>query len=256
MLSRRISKEKRQGRISAEIARRIYEEIANGGLSPGEKLPAERDLAQRMKVSRVSVREAYRSLAELGILTIRRGAEGGAFIADVDHEPVKRSLSLLLRLARTSFEELTEARVLLEPAIARLAAERADAESVKRLDAMLRKQEEMAREQRDPHRYDLHFHRLVAECTRNLPLMMVMNSVADLALETIAQMDLTNEVNRHGLELHAQIANAIRKRDGDTAYQTMLSHVEEVQSDLTRALARRTKRSSASRRRSGSRSRS
>ena len=242
MLSRKIPKEKRQGRISAEIARRIHDGIANGSLAPGEKLPAERDLAAKLKVSRVSVREAYRSLAELGILTIKRGAEGGAFIADVDHEPVTRSLSLLFRLGRTSLDELMEARVLLEPIIARLAAERADQASVDRLEDLRRKQEEMAKGRDDPHRYDLQFHRLVAECTKNLPLIMVMNSVADLALETIGQMELTNEVNRHGVDLHARIADAIRKGDGDTAYDTMLTHVRDVQTHLTRALVRRKKR--------------
>ena len=107
-------------RVSETIARRIQRAISNGKLEPGEKLPAERDLAKRLSVSRVSVREAYRSLAELGLLSVKRGAEGGAFIADVDHQPVTRSLSLMLRLGRTSHEELTEARVLLEPPIAGL----------------------------------------------------------------------------------------------------------------------------------------
>ena len=87
----------RSGRVSETIARRIKKQISTGALLPGEKLPAERDMAQRFRTSRVSVREAYRSLEELGLLTIRRGAEGGAFIADIDHGPVMRSLSLMLQ---------------------------------------------------------------------------------------------------------------------------------------------------------------
>ena len=83
----------RSGRVSETIARRIKKQISTGALLPGEKLPAERDMTQRFRTSRVSVREAYRSLEELGLLTIRRGAEGGAFIADIDHGPVMRSLS-------------------------------------------------------------------------------------------------------------------------------------------------------------------
>lgn len=236
MLSRKLSKAGRQGRVSAEIARRIQQGIAEGTLAPGEKLPAERDLAQRLEVSRVSVREAYRSLAELGLLVVKRGAEGGAFINDVDHEPVTRSLSLMLRLGRTSLEELTEARVLLEPLIARLAAQRADATDIERLDDLLQKQEATIKGDGNPRRYDLRFHRLVAECTKNLPLIMVMNSVADLALEAIAQMEIGRDVNRHVLDFHARITDAIRRGDGDAAHKIMLKHVHDVQSRLAKAL--------------------
>src|SRR2546427_2252666 len=116
---------RRSGRVSETIARRIKKQISDGALVPGEKLPAERHMAQRYRTSRVSVREAYRSLEELGLLTIRRGAEGGAFIADIDHRPVMRSLSLMLRLGKTSNDEITEARLLIEPPIARLADPRA-----------------------------------------------------------------------------------------------------------------------------------
>src|SRR5882762_3539172 len=102
----------RRGRVSDVIARRIKKQISEGRLTAGHKLPAERDMARQFKTSRVSVREAYRSLEELGLLQIRRGAEGGAFILKVNHEPVFRSLSLVLGLNRTSHRELTEARML------------------------------------------------------------------------------------------------------------------------------------------------
>src|SRR5437868_11860093 len=110
-----------QARVSEAIVHRIKKQIAEGRLAAGHKLPAERDMARQFKTSRVSVREAYRSLEEVGLLRIRRGAEGGAFIAQFDHEPVRRSLSLVLGLGNSSHEEVTEARMLLEPSIARLA---------------------------------------------------------------------------------------------------------------------------------------
>lgn len=237
MLSRKLPKE-RQGRVSAEIARRIQKGIAEGKLIPGEKLPAERDLAQKLKVSRVSVREAYRTLAELGLLVVKRGAEGGAFITDVDHGPMTRSLSMMLRLGRTSHEELTEARLLLEPHIARLAAERADSRDIERLEDLIHKQEATVKGNGNPRRYDLQFHRLVAACTKNLPLIIVMNSLADLALEAIAQIDIGRDVNKHILNFHSRIADAIRRRDGDAAHKIMLSHIHDVQSRLGSALVR------------------
>src|SRR5712691_7941932 len=223
-------------RVSATIARRIQKQITEGKLAPGEKLPAERDLARRLSVSRVSVREAYRSLEELGLLITKRGAEGGAFITDVDHEPVTRSLSLMLRLGRTSHEELTEARLLLEPPIARLAAERADAADIERLADLVRKQEQAIKGNGNPRQYDLQFHRLVAQCAKNLPLLIVMNSLADLAPEAIAQIDIGRDVKKHVVDFHSAILDAIRRRDGDAAYKIMLSHIHDVQSRLRKAL--------------------
>ncbi|HEY8181987.1 MAG TPA: FadR/GntR family transcriptional regulator [Thermoanaerobaculia bacterium] len=225
-------------RVSETIARRIQRAITTGKLEPGEKLPAERDLAKKLNVSRVSVREAYRSLAELGLLSVKRGAEGGAFIADFDHEPVTRSLSLMLRLGRTSHEELTEARVLLEPPIARLAALRANAEDIRRLEELVEKQEAAIKGNGNPRRYDLQFHRLVADCTKNLPLIIVMNSLADLALEAFARIDIGTDVKRHTVDFHQKVIDAIRRRDSEAAYQEMLRHVRDVQSRLGKVFER------------------
>src|SRR6478672_2060248 len=124
----------RSHRVSDVIARRIKKQISDGRLTAGHKLPAEREMARQFRTSRVSVREAYRSLEELGVLSIRRGADGGAFIAAVDHAPVLRSLALVLGLAKTSHKELTQARLLIEPPIARLAALRARKGDIVRLE--------------------------------------------------------------------------------------------------------------------------
>ncbi len=228
----------RPGRVSEAIARRIKKAISEGRLVSGEKLPAERDLAQRSKASRVSVREAYRSLEELGLIFVKRGAEGGAFISDVDHEPVSRSLSFMLRLGRTSHEELTEARLLIEPPVARLAARRASEEDIEQLRELLRKQEAALKGDGDPRQYDLQFHRLVAECAKNLPLKIVMNSVADLTVEAISRIDLSADVQRHVLFFHKRVFEAIRRRDEEAAYKLMLRHVLEVQSRLAKTFSR------------------
>lgn len=245
MLSRRLPKGRR-GRVSEAITQRIQKAISGGKLVPGEKLPAERDLAQRLKVSRVSVREAYRALAELGLLEVKRGAEGGAFIADIDHEPVTRSLALMLRLGRTSHEELTEARLLLEPPIARLAARRAGPQDIERLEDLVRKQEQAIKGNGNPRRYDLQFHRLVAQCAKNLPLMIVMNSVADLELEAISNIDISQDVKKHVINFHRRILDAIRSRDDAAAYEIMLHHVLDVQARLGKVFARKQARGARS----------
>ena len=243
----------RRGRVSETIVRRIKKQISEGRLLAGHKLPAEREMARQFKTSRVSVREAYRSLEELGVLRIRRGADGGAFIVKLDHEPVLRSLSLVLGLAKTSHKELTEARMLIEPPIARLAALRALKEDVARLEQVLMQEEKDAALRTGPFRpTGSQFHRSVADCARNLPLIVLMNALADVTANAAAALDVSARA-RHRLSnchYHRQIFEAIRRRDGQAAYTIMAEHVGDIQGRVRRSLkqpktALRTARSAA-----------
>jgi GntR family transcriptional repressor for pyruvate dehydrogenase complex len=232
----------RPGRVSETIVRRIKKQISDGRLAAGHKLPAEREMARQFKTSRVSVREAYRSLEELGVLRIRRGADGGAFIAKVDHEPVLRSLALVLGLAKTSHKELTEARLLIEPPIARLAARRARKEDIARLERALEQEEQQAAVRTAPFRpTGSQFHRLIAACARNLPLIVLMNVLADLTADAAAALDVSLRA-RHRLQnchYHRLIFDAIRQRDGEAAYTIMAEHVGDIQGRVHRSLKKR-----------------
>ncbi len=232
----------RQGRVSETIVRRIKKQISDGRLAAGHKLPAEREMARQFKTSRVSVREAYRSLEELGVLRIRRGADGGAFIAKVDHEPVLRSLALVLGLAKTSHKELTEARMLIEPPIARLAALRARKEDIARLKRALEQEEHEAAVRTAPFRpTGSQFHRLIAAGARNLPLIVLMNALADLTADAASALDVRLRA-RHRLrncQYHRLIFDAIRQRDGEAAYTIMAEHIGDIQGRVHRSLQRR-----------------
>jgi GntR family transcriptional regulator, transcriptional repressor for pyruvate dehydrogenase complex len=232
----------RQGRVSETIVRRIKKQISDGRLVAGHKLPAEREMARQFKTSRVSVREAYRSLEELGVLSIRRGADGGAFIAVVDHAPVLRSLALVLGLAKTSHKELTQARLLIEPPIARLAALRARKEDIARLERELKKEEQEASVRTGPFRpTGSEFHRLVAACARNLPLVLLMNALADLTASAAATLDVAAR-EKHRLQnchFHRHIFDAIRRRDGEAAYAIMSEHIGDIQGRVRRSLKKR-----------------
>jgi GntR family transcriptional repressor for pyruvate dehydrogenase complex len=228
-------KDTTDGRVSETITRRIRKAITDGRLAPGEKLPAEREMAGRLRASRVSVREAYRSLAEAGLVSIRRGAEGGAFIADFDPAPMSRNLTFLLRLGRTSHEELTEARALLEPSVARLAARRARREDLARLEALLRREQAVPRGSGEARCIHLDFHRQVAECARNLPLSILIRATNDFASEIAQDIVISADLHAHIVADHARIFEAIRKRDEEAAAETMLGHVHDVQVRLRRA---------------------
>jgi GntR family transcriptional repressor for pyruvate dehydrogenase complex len=228
-------KETTDGRVSETIVRRIRKAITEGRLAPGEKLPAEREMAGRLRASRVSVREAYRSLAEAGLVSIKRGAEGGAFIADFDPAPMSRNLTFVLRLGRTSHEELTEARALLEPSVARLAARHAGPEDLARLEELLRAEQAAPRGSGEARCLHLEFHHRVAECARNLPLAILVRAITDLSSEVAQDVVISTEFHAHIVGDHARIFEAIRSHDEAGAAAAMLSHVRDAQGRLRRA---------------------
>jgi GntR family transcriptional repressor for pyruvate dehydrogenase complex len=229
----------RQGRVSETIVRRIKKQISEGRLATGHKLPAEREMARQFKTSRVSVREAYRSLEELGVLRIQRGADGGAFIVKVDHGLVLRSLSLVLRLGQTSHQELTEARMLIEPPIARLAALRARKEDIARLERVLVREEKEAGTQPASFRPTRsQFHRSVADCARNLPLVVLMNALADLTADAASVLEVSTRarLRQKNCRFHRLIFEAIRRHDGNAAYAITARHVGDIQGRVRQSL--------------------
>src|SRR3990167_6105938 len=131
----------RSTRIYEEIVRQVKQMITEGRLKSGDQLPPERDLAEKFRVSRTSVREALRALESLGLLEIRPGE--GTFVREVSVEALIEPLALLMVSQRETIGELFEARRVLEPAIAALAAARATPEEVQEMERIL---EEQARE--------------------------------------------------------------------------------------------------------------
>ena len=133
-------------RIYEEIVRQIKAMIAEGRLKSGDRLPPERDLAEKFVVSRTSVREALRALESLGLVEIRPGE--GTFVREVSVEALIEPLALVMASQREAIGELFEARRLLEPAIAALAAGRATPEEIQEMERILDEQaKEIARGQ-------------------------------------------------------------------------------------------------------------
>jgi len=234
-----------QGRISDLIAERIRTAVSDGILAPGSRLLSERELAQRLNASRESVREAYRSLEVAGLLVIRRGKEGGAFVRDLDHQPVTRSLSMLLRLGKTTHRELTEARLLIEPPIARLAARRATRSDIEAMADLIDRHTEAIKGNEDPRKYDLQFHRIMAECAKNLPLTILMNSLADLMVEALSDIDIPLETRSRTVDFHRIVFEAIQKKDEDRAFDLMQQHIGDVQKRLKKPWVHRKRKTPA-----------
>jgi len=228
----------KQRRVSEEVADQLREAIFSGQLEPGDKLPPERQLAQQFRVSRSVLREALRSLERVGLLVIKRGYGGGAFVSEMDKSAVSRSLSVMIRLGETSVDDLTEARLIYEPEIARLAAERATEEDLTEIKRLVDEQKAELTGHTFGQPTNLSFHRLIAEATKNPVLVILMDAVMEPVGESIEHLKLPRRANEKTLSAHERLYRAIKAHKPDLAYRIMLKHVLEFREMLRQAAVR------------------
>jgi GntR family transcriptional repressor for pyruvate dehydrogenase complex len=131
----------RQLRISEEIISQLKQSILLGHFKPGDKLPAERDLAEEFRVSRVAIREALRTLENAGFLVTRQGAGGGAYVTDLNFENLAKTFLDLFMANKISIPEMHQLRILVEPEVARLAASKVTPEFAQQLKDALEAEE-------------------------------------------------------------------------------------------------------------------
>jgi GntR family transcriptional repressor for pyruvate dehydrogenase complex len=222
------------GKISERIARQIKDTILSGSMKSGDRLPPERELVGHFQASRISIREALKSLETSGLLAIKPGS--GVFVAEVNSKPMSESLSSILRIQKTSINELTEARIILEPSIARLAAERMTPEEFLKLEQniedtlMILKSDSPAPEQ------NIRFHSLIAEATHNPVITSTMNPIFDVLkemnLEIKDNLPTRLELSRDALEYHKKILKAFREKNSQKIYELMLKHIFQNQGGL------------------------
>jgi DNA-binding FadR family transcriptional regulator len=228
-------------RLSDQIAETLEAMIANGRLSPGERLPSERDLAARLEVSRPSLREAIQKLNSKGLLSTRRG--GGTYVSE-NLEPsfVSPLLSLLRQQPESRFDVL-EIRHALEGMAAYYAALRGtdgDKENIRRhFDAMQAKHG--SPDPMDEARADAEFHLSIVEASHNLVLLHVMRGLFTLLQSSISHnLDKLYTLPRVFDPLnhqHERLMNAIIEGDpgkARTAAQEHLIFVEESLQQIDR----------------------
>jgi DNA-binding FadR family transcriptional regulator len=220
--------------LSEEVAERLQRAILSGTFKLGDRLPSELELAHWFGVSRVVVREALRTLENLGLVAIKGGRTGGIFVASSDVHLFQRALLLNLRLQGLSVEELIEARLIYEPEVARLAAVRATADDLALLERILEQQREEVEHGYFVHPTNLSFHRAMAQATRNPLLEMVIQVVLELIRDRVARWKLPEGSWQRILARHERLYEALRGRDPEEACRVMREHVLEVGEMLTR----------------------
>lgn len=221
-------------RINEAVSHQIREAIFSGLLVTGQKLPPERELAQRFQTSRVALREALRSLEKEGMITIKRGFGGGAFVADFDSalRALTDSLQIVVKLGEAKPACLTEVRSLLEPQIASLATLRADPAELAAIEAVVLTQEKELEDGELSRKLDMEFHRRLADAAHNPVLKIVVHAVNQSLRDAIFRSKLKRNMRARVVGFHRKIFEAVRRRDAALAHSIMAEHIADVQCHL------------------------
>ena len=223
------------GRISEIIVEQIRLLMRQGQLKPGDRLPPERDLCERFGVSRVTVREALRMLESSGLVEIRVGARGGAFVTAPSSDRVGEGLADLLPLSVISAPDVTEVRKILEAGIVPLVCERATEEDLADLEAICQRSEAALAAGDYSMDMSLEFHIRVAQATHNPAVVMLVESFRGPILMSLQQAhEAAPEMGGLSTREHEQFIEAVRRRDVDTASTIMREHLERTAHRLGR----------------------
>jgi DNA-binding FadR family transcriptional regulator len=207
-----------------ETVARLGNAVRLGLLSPGERLPAERDLAEQLGISRSTLRAALKTLTQTGHLTAARGRSGGTFVT-----PNPPSAGAVNVIEFTAWREVLDNRIAVELGVAHLAAERATREDIARMEDMCASMDEMFDDVDGFRRCDARFHICLAESTRSQRLVSAM---------TAAQGDLTSlletvpgppEWLEAANDSHRRIIDAIRRHNPAVAVKRMREHVDSTE---------------------------
>ena len=215
----------RLARASDEVVQQIKALIFGGRLASGDPLPSEKDLTEQFGLSRITIRDALRVLESEGLIEIKVGARGGAFVAQPSAQRVSESLTNLLRLQRITIQELIEARLAVEPHVASLAAKRATAADIAAMEQAV----ESARAGRtagDPRfmPHSVAFHMALAEAAKNQVLLSTVNSIRTPFQEALATLPADDMAER-AIADHRQILDAIKAHDPQRAQRLMHAHI-------------------------------
>jgi GntR family transcriptional repressor for pyruvate dehydrogenase complex len=214
-------------RLYQDIVGQIQGFIQEGILKPGDRLPSERELAERLQVSRSSLREAMRALELQGLVVSRPGA--GTFVTTDSLDTLNSIIVSSLTEARDALNNIFEVRHLLEPQIAALAAERATQEDTQRMaDALDQQEQQLARGETGVEG-DTAFHFAVAQATRNGALVQVMSTISDILRQSRDQSLQTPGRPQRSLASHKQMLDMILEGNVEGAMSAMEHHILEVE---------------------------
>ena len=215
-LSQRIEKD-----IKNAIASRIYK--------PLEKLPSERDLMGQFNVSRTTIREALMSLQSSGLIVVKRGVNAGAYVSEINPDPITENFRNLIKFGMINFVHLTEARLYIEPEAARIAAICREEKDIEMLNELLGKAEASNKTSgKEARLINIRFHVEIAKVTQNPIIVFISESITQVYSTVIVEMTKTKlskgDVIKN-IDAHRYILDSIIRKDEKEAFERAKNHI-------------------------------
>jgi len=218
-------------RIHEEIIAQIREELADGRLKSDDRLPSERDLSERFQVSRASVREAIRALESMGLVTSKTG--DGTYVSTGSEVLLSPLVSIILQ-QKDVLLDIFEARKVIEPEIAALAAKRASPEEIQQMEEVLEVQAQQIAAGDSGVEADTTFHSLLTQSTKNKVFLRLNDAVVDSLRETRERSLQIHGRPARSLAGHREILDAIRAKNPAEARKAMLYHLTAIEQNVLR----------------------
>lgn len=219
-------------RAFEDISEQIKCLIYNGALKTNDRLPSERELAEQFNTGRMSVREALRILEESGFISIKQGADGGAFVKELDSTGMTKSLSGLINVGSLTIQEIKEARIAIESIILESGIKHFTKEQLAALESNIKTCEQFYKSSKKdeyPNFADEQlgkFHVLMAETSKNRLYKYFVISLLDLYVNKIIRyIPDSDEYSKH-LKHHKAIYEAIKIKDLKGAKKAIEDHLE------------------------------
>jgi DNA-binding FadR family transcriptional regulator len=226
--------------LNEKLVQQIKALIFSKGVKPGFKLPSERVLTQQFQVSRAVVRQALKSLEQSGLVEIRTGAMGGAFVADNLHIPLLHAAYDLLNSGRLTISHFCDARMAIECSGVRLAAQNGTTAEVEDLRTLNRKMLDSLKEPTNRRIEELRkgnnaFHLAIAAMSGNPLIQLIIQSILDLqsALYMKRSRMKSYKLMKDTYERHEAIIQALEARDSVRSEELMALDTGAIQSIVT-----------------------
>ena len=222
------------------VAQHLRRRIVRGDLAEGEALPPESELIDMFSVSRPTLREAFRVLEAERLLSIRRGARGGARVHRPDPDVAARYAGLVLEFEGTTLADVYHARTTVEAPCAAVLAREHTAEDLDRLWASVEQGEAYGDDYRGLIRHHTEFHALVVDLAGNHTMRLLnrmLRQIIDVAnwtrVDHGVDQDATAHAFRHGVKAHRRLVELIEKSDEDGARRIWTKHLVEANEYLS-----------------------
>lgn len=213
-------------RLSAQVADRIQDDILKGGMGEGERLPSERELADRFGVSRIVIREGIKMLEERGIVQVRTGS--GSYVTNLQPEALAESMGLFLQQEGAPLAYLQEVRFTIEVEMAALAARRRTDVDIECVAKTLQKMHDSKDNLDEFVQADLDFHIALAQATQNPLFILLIKTLNPLMLDLRYKANRVKGARERALHYHRQILDHIRNLNAADAKDEMAKHLKEA----------------------------